>query len=751
MASSYDVVKSLASVTGTRMKQIHGTFCLSLLLACLIIVRLCDSWLINDPQFDSSSSSLRKKKAAVDSRLKGFFQKDGTHLQVLANATASSALHRGNLILPKSPAAAEQLINGRPNTNSKDENKSLDRAIEQVHALMDLYLEAPSNKDRTGASTTAVSPDMILHDGVGSTISSEIVLTAVQSLILGSLSPTDRHEQQQQENLRDSLDKIEAVVWRLKEANLTPSLQIMDSLWILYESDLHSMETSCSHHNNDHPDTNTSKSAERRALNLLSRWYEWTALGELPPPPRLAAVRVLEHAHPALHLPHVWSMYQRAHRGCLARENPLPRAFYESVLSFLSSEAEKQCRALRDMANLPSSPSHHPTAAELESALANAASAGLAQEVAWIIRQLQALEQDDDDDHNTNAKKYQRFFVESLLHSKDAGSLQYMEQYVLSQPNADLDSFKCLLQKLSQARIPGAGMRAEAVFRRMAVVEPDWECVSHVVTAYLNEYSVSLSHVMDADIFVRDCVASHRYSSSNTTIPVVELTKDLALFDRLLEAYAQFASRSDPFKAEKHADELFRYMMVQHREGRIPEEPEPAHLQHLLTIWNRFPATHKDKKCLEYWQLLNHLHRRQVLSKKPTIQQARLLLSTLARTNEKGVAPAAESVFWSFWNDTKATERSSASAGLYNHMAWCVVKCYCQSREGIEAAWCLLNKLERQELSLGIAFYTLVSRQLQLETRVCSRVEAHLQRLDAQPNRWHRIRRRLHELKDSHN
>jgi hypothetical protein len=189
-------------------------------------------------------------------------------------------------------------------------------------------------------------------------------------------------------------------------------------------------------------------------------------------------------------------------------------------------------------------------------------------------------------------------------------------------------AIKLLLRKCSMERVPGSGRRAERIFYRSLRAlnatgwRPDAECVYYVVACYLQEHS--LSHIRMADRFVRQCiqdfgllpVQQHAGSTSCTS---------WRIFDRLLESYSMLAAvnATDESKLIKRADELFRFFLVQHRNGRVvAEEPDEHHLGHLVRLWNRgndgsTAANTTHEKVAEYYQLMRDLRKRGIIKSCP--------------------------------------------------------------------------------------------------------------------------------------
>jgi len=392
-------------------------------------------------------------------------------------------------------------------------------------------------------------------------------------------------------------------------------------------------------------------------------------------------------------------------------------------------------------------------------ALKVAAMYGRVQDAAWLIRRIQQQQQWKVDESKVTAPpSFDNFlhqqqilrlrFIEALFHNDDGnndpGALLYMEQLVFSGFNADTrednsfsaSALQMLLLKWSKSRKPGAGKRAEAVLIRMKETT-NFNAVSAaykaVIIAYLHEESRTLDQVQDADRFLRQYLAhiddgerlgvqSHEEAMLDNYLP-----HDWNVFDRVLEAYASCYVQNDT-QASNAADELFRFFLLQHRDGKLLccEEPGPNHLSHVLRQWNgkKRPTFADACKSLEYFRLLESLARRGVISAPPSIYNARQVLGTLARSKAKGFGADAEQLLQHVLLGAESHHRSSnhhdaPETKVLGHMFWCVVKCYCneKSKSGTRSALAVIDQMEtRQQLfaqknPMAAQFFVRASRQ----------------------------------------
>jgi hypothetical protein len=552
---------------------------------------------------------------------------------------------------------------------------SLLRAIEQVNAILRLYEESRLDISRN-ANYSSIGKRLL-----DATISPEVVLAALESVVLNARFELDD----------ESLKRVEGLIWRLQRAGLVPSLAVMETLWMMLQYQ-------------EAKDSSKAGEIVERAATVLALWYSWAQPSsdkKLPPPPGVYLLKVLDSAaqQNITMSPHIWDVYTEAHSAHVLPQQVFHLAF--SILSYSGSEWQiRTCHILRSM--MSSSSEYQASVAQLMFALEVSSTTGRATDAAWLIRLLEH-------DGQADPCLLRQYFIKSLLRSTEPGSLHYMERYVFAQqPSGNetmpesprwIDTVKMLLQKWSDARIPGAGIRAEHIFRcceevlrqeTNSTLCPDEECVYHVVMAYLNEHSVSLSHVVDASNFVRDCVSKQYLSNpnSNNTGPT---RQSFPIFDRLLGSFVSQSSMDS--KAGQYSDQLFRFFIIQHRSRNVSEEPGPQHLGRLLRQFNRSPVSARSvRKGLEYFQLLACLHARNKTSVGPNFLNARQLLGLLARTNQSQYyGDIGEAILNSVLDETRPDPYS------LGHMFWCVIQCHCNlgnSTYGLEAAMRVLEQME---------------------------------------------------------
>jgi hypothetical protein len=491
-------------------------------------------------------------------------------------------------------------------------SSSFERAVEQVHALFDLA--------------------SLKEDAVS--ISSNVVLTALDGLVSRALQNIQTATDEALD-LERQLKALEGLLGRVNNLDASPSLQTVESLWMMQQYHWQ-LEIEFDHDQaSDHVE---------RTVTLLQNWTIWASESSTMlsghPPPILFLLKVL-HISLQYRVPMssgLWDLYSSSLvHASNSRQRREVQGHVLDLVSFSSQEWKiRQCQVLQNMLRVTCEDygeiTSNTTTNELLRALRASAQAGRAPDAAWLARRL--LLQQPDLDQSTLATIH-RHFLESLLYSNESGSLLYMERLLLASNNTEdalavplnCETFKLLLRKCSLVRSAGSGRRAERIFyRALRTLNetggqlPDAECVYYVVAAYLQ--NLTLSHVRMSDLFVRHCVKQFGLQPSQieTTAVGASLTS-WRIFDRLLEAYVTSASISatDERKALQRADELFRFFLVQHRNGRIlTEEPDEYHLGHMVCLWNRSSlsiANKSQQKVTEYQQLITGLHTTQGVAK----------------------------------------------------------------------------------------------------------------------------------------
>ena len=538
----------------------------------------------------------------------------------------------------------------------KKEGESWRRAIQHANAILDLY-----NDTQRGLS---------------------------EDLVMSTLENVVKHSTDEPHEMTGALlEDVECLVWRLRDFDLIPSLRVLEALW----------EMQLFHRNNQ-----AEKASKQvgRQVNLLAHWREWSSIqrsgyrSALQPPQESYLVDLLRYAadeNVSMSFT-LWELYESVSQD---PKTPCGRIVYSYVLRILaqspSSWSVRQRRVCNDMITRSKLQDPlRPSPDELRNALEAAAITGRAQDAAWLLRTLGMCPEHSD----KLTEECRTLFLKALLHSDEPGSLMYMEELILSGKweNDTPLHWKMLLRKYAQSGKTGCGARAERAFRAMENRNrdtrtdwtPDVQSLYITVHAYLNEPNRSLLHVLDATRLVKRCMTSYDLYCSESEHPI-------RIFDTLLAAFNDYA-RTDP-KAVIAADELFRYFMVQHRDGRVrDEEPDRFILGHILRHWNRqFKKDLLQKgahKSLEYFRLCRTLFDKNIISSPPDLFNVRQLLGTLARSGEPGFGAVANETL-----TDALTMESPIHPYALGHMYWCVIKSYCNEYK-VEEAMAILNEWE---------------------------------------------------------
>lgn len=590
-----------------------------------------------------------------------------------ARSSARQRHHeRTTTILP----ASSRVLQGTPLTRNITHGESWLPALGQTMKSMDELTKVKKGPSLTRAiqHTNAI---LDLYNETGRGLSVDLVMSTLENVVQHSTAKP-------QEVTGELLEEVESLVWRLRNFDLIPSLRVLQALWEMQQ----------------YHTVNLAEKASKqvgRQVNLLAHWREWSQKGQLSPPPISYLVGVLQYAaseHVSMSFT-LWELYQAVSRDT---EVPCERVLYSHVLKVLSQSPSswnvRQRRVCQDMITQSRRKliqPFWPTPEEINDALEATVPVGRAQDAAWLTRILEMSPECCED----MKKECRRLFLKALLYSDDPGSLLYMEELLFSgkRENESIEDWKILLNKCVRWNQVGCGERAAIVLHKIEqkceengeLWTPDAEILGSVVQAYLNEPDRSLQHLLQATRVVKRCITKYKtYSSSHKS--------QFRLFDKLLGAFDEYA-RTDPI-ALKEADDLFRFFVVQHRDGRVEsEEPGPFHLGHILRYYNRQYRKETLRrgagKSLEYFRLFRSLYQKGLISTPPDLFNVRQLLGTLARTPDPGFGAVA--------NETLAEALAVESAihpYALGHMFWCVIKCFC-NENNVDAALQVLDQWEQ--------------------------------------------------------
>lgn len=515
---------------------------------------------------------------------------------------------------------------------SRHLSSPLERATEQVHALFDLCI----------ASDSAY-------------VSNDVALNALEGLVSRTLKDLEHDNDSSSRWPTDiHLELLETLTQRVDEVNETPSLRTVESLWMIHQ---YSWDRKL-HLAQQVAVTKAASEHVRRTVQLLHSWLRWSEQPDTllsgHAPPTLFLLKAMQTAtqHRVNMSEPLWSLYsdifqQNSNNETIRTCRELHTYLLE-ILAYSGSKWDtRQCQVLQNM--LVASrlddffEDYQPSVSELLRALEESSNQGRVPDAAWLSRTiLNTVEL-----NSTLLENVRLRFLNSLLNCKESGSLLYMEQPLMDWTKDEripvtMKMVRKLLQKCSASRAPGAGARAERNFYRMLhsnltdAWQPDAECVYYVELAYLQEHTFSLAHVRKADKFVRKCVRTYGLHHNAThTGPVQFCTNaEGRVFERLLEGYGSSTfNETERRRALSRADELFRFFLVQYRDGRVTaEEPDHRHLERIVRLWKRRSTSSVDDtlgtgKCREHLHLMRSLYKRGTIQNNPDTANIQRLLT----------------------------------------------------------------------------------------------------------------------------
>lgn len=516
----------------------------------------------------------------------------------------------------KTRGARNEPSSGRPpssitspgNVQQKRE-ESVYYAIEQVHAIMDIY-----------TLTKSVSPDIITTtlDGViqkvfrEKTHVTETTTTTTTSNTTGGADHDDNR----------ILYELEGLVGRLGELNIPlDSIMSLKAMLSMQRTKYESQSPGSKWAYVD------------RAAKLLLLYYQGGACQGSDSNkstfqgPREDTREVLRFAksNQVGMTPHLWDLFE--HLRNTDPEDIFVKEITNDIVRILSSSDQtwkEQCLSLHGKADKKavcetSSSSINTTmlqCAEEEhlehaAAFSKAAALGRAQEATRLFRSLYK--------EATSPDQQKELWCQLLMayaNSNHNGSVAYMERLLLTQNETRyIETFNICFQSMSKLKTPGKGLRAEMLLNQMlrldqtvnnnnspaAGLTPDMESLNYCVTAFLDEKPRVLYDVVNADNLARWLCLT--YNATKYDLDSSKDNKDLGVFEKLLKAYAFHAFlQQDVSAVIKAAEQLFRFFLLQHRAGRVTEHPSYQHLVYMLQILNQKP--HKSHvTSLEFFRL----------------------------------------------------------------------------------------------------------------------------------------------------
>lgn len=523
------------------------------------------------------------------------------------------------LTLPRLDIRLDQL--SKPFRPQQETTASWHRAVDQINSLFDLASE--KNMD---------SP----------TVSLDLVLTALESFV--HRIRTSLHEGSIADPFAEStngglLASIEGLLFRVNEFHTSPTLSTVESVWWILQQEWRQPNRKLSKNHPPEP---------RRTIILLGNWTAWsqqvgTPLFGRPPPIKL--VMQLFHDTTTMSTD-LWKFYRfLIHSSAPTsrsdeasrydQKNTLPDfTFIElgrivlQILSNSGSEWESyQCQVIQSIVRSSYKTDCNATyvmsllSNEIWRAFYESAKAGCVADTAWLGRFIESATPEISE---STSSEIHLVLLESLFHSRDAGSLLYMERFLMQRENGNewgvppFNGTTCqmLLAKYAKTAAirpyystASLGRRAERFLHWASkkLYSTQWyphaDCADYVLEAYLpktvgirSNSSFYLSRIRKADYFVRNFVRQFQLQ------PRVDYGEDrmntsYRIFERLFDAYndavlISLQSDDEQFRVNAtwialQGDELFRFFLIHHRDGRIhTEAPSMLHLQQLIRLWN---------------------------------------------------------------------------------------------------------------------------------------------------------------------
>ena len=523
-------------------------------------------------------------------------------------------------------------------------SSSAEHAINQVHALMDLY-------DSSNA------------------ISNVIVATALEGVVQKVFQDKDHLK-----GCDSVFDQLQALIFRGIESQAIPRWEanaIFSTVWRM-------MRQRYVYNPREHVQKASKFLAE--GLSLLSQESHLRDLsndfaGEI------FEIAKSNHMNMTIDL---WNVYLALYEAC--SDEKLLRTVQSNAIQLLSTSPitewkEYQYSLLNNLQRqfqATNNTIYFPSDMELQSTLSVASKAGDAQQATWIFRRLY---------HGRRApsEKHQLWYLllQAYARSNQDGAVTYMERLLLSNPEMHhREFFNLLLQARSRRKDPGSGLQAEAFLKQVELLDTsiDIETLYHCVVAHVDEEPRTLQNALAAEHLVRRMVAKYNMTSHWDNDSQVEWP----LFKRILQAYAtlpMFEPSQDHKTISEVAENFLRFFLIQHRDGIVSEKPDATHLNYMLQILNRGADASSKKNAetsVEFFRLFESLSQNGKIESRPTtVENSHCLLDTLAKTKQPGYGDYAEMVF-----QLIARRDRKITATSLQHMLNCVIECH--QRDGNE-------------------------------------------------------------------
>lgn len=501
------------------------------------------------------------------------------------------------------PSSATTVFSPPPSqaVSATAEKESVQHAMDQVHAILDLYELTPS-------------------------MSSDIVTSTLDGLI-GKVFQDRTHTVGEGQVLVD----LEALVWRCGELQI-PLGTIM-SLKMLTTMQKQAYET-------DQTEDSSLHFVER-ASKLLLMYCQGVLEESKPgsfrwPNEDIRGIFRVALSNKAAMTPSLWNLYRHIQNH--HPDEDTAQEVQTTTLHVLSASGpiwlERQFQILVDLEETYRTTNktiYNVDTDTLNVALQSASRHGDPQQATWLFRRLYTEHQPPAD---SQKKELWYLLMQAYSHSNQTGSIPYMERLIDSQPETQhTDLYNLVLKARVQQRTPGSGLYAEDFLRKMeelarrldqpASVYPNMETAYLAVSAYLEEEPPLFQKIVEADALLRRLCAMYDLNDDHHKGPV-------SVFEKVLNAYATLPSQPKERKVVDAAESLLQFFLLQHRDGKIQEVPSVNHLGYILTVLNRTPNKYTAERSVEFFRLFEKLGSNTTLSILET------LLDTLAKSGQTG-------------------------------------------------------------------------------------------------------------------
>ncbi len=605
----------------------------------------CHAWQWNQKTNHPSLYSFNRHTKCLTNFQYAYYVKANAHREAVfyiesVNITTGSSTTTGSTLATKRqfydefdttlffnvPSSTPSIKEPRRTLQDSNDSGSWYRAYDHIQALLDL--------------STSSSINGIVHMAFEEFVRQLLLNYKHQSLVTNHTLFRD-----EQYSLRPT-DAIEDLLYKIyATASTSPSLSTVERIWSIYQYDLKDLGHSPTaiHQRNALPGI--------LLLQHWMNWskHHGTLLYERPPPVHLIVQFISSiNFNESGMLSNLWSLYKSTisndpfpNEGVLGMSTNVsqrhPRIQIDRTMLQIVSESgleweHYQCSILQSAIRKFCKSTDPEEVVQLYGgehilwrALNASSKVGHVADTLWLSRLIQAFTIPIGKQANSLQEIALRVHhFESLLQSSDPGSLRRMERYI-RENHIPFNSTTCkmLLTKFSRTKSMShqqqvsIGRRAERFFYQ--VVDkmngtrwyPDVECANCVIEAYLPPLVTSdqpsaitnstqyLLQLRMVDQFIRQFV--RQFGLHNQHVPDESMNDtqypSYQIFARLLNAYTDVAllalsdnnTTRNAIQVALQADTVFRYFVIQHRDGKIDstiDRPNDQHLKQLGCVFH---------------------------------------------------------------------------------------------------------------------------------------------------------------------